>query len=120
WGPYRQDRAPRRPGTAPALGLRAGNDVSSSDRRPASRRRATMLFRPWLDYWKTVSPSRRAPRARTRRPGRPRLSLEPLEDRCVLSADVILQWNQVLLNAVKANGVAPFVFSRDAAIVSAA
>src|SRR5262249_49651500 len=42
------------------------------------------------------------------------------EDRCVLSADVVLEWNQVLLNAAKANGVAPFVFSRDAAIVHAA
>jgi hypothetical protein len=37
-----------------------------------------------------------------------------------LSADVVLEWNQLLLNAVKANGVAPFVFSRDAAIVHAA
>src|SRR5262249_59003601 len=53
-------------------------------------------------------------------PGRPGLSVEPLEDRCLLSADVVLAWNQLLLNAVKANGVAPFVFSRDAAIVSAA
>src|SRR5262245_66394866 len=79
-----------------------------------------MLFRPWLDYWKTGSPGRRTPRVPTRRPGRPRLSVEPLEDRCVLSADVVLEWNQLLLNAAKANGVAPFVFSRDAAIVSAA
>src|SRR5262245_23391040 len=79
-----------------------------------------MLFRPWLDYWKTASPSRRAPRARARRPGRPGLSVEPLEDRCLLSADVVLEWNQLLLNAVKANGVAPFAFSRDAAIVHAA
>ena len=79
-----------------------------------------MLFHLWRDYWKTGSPSRRAPRARTRRPGRPGLSVEPLEDRCLLSADVVLEWNQLLLNTVKANGVLPFVFSRDAAIVHAA
>jgi hypothetical protein len=46
--------------------------------------------------------------------------VEPLEDRCLLSADVVLEWNQLLLNTVKANGVLPFVFSRDAAIVHAA
>src|SRR5262245_30203014 len=79
-----------------------------------------MLFHLWRDYWKTGSPSRRTPRTRTGRPGRPGLSVEPLEDRCLMSVDVVLEWNQLLLNAVKANGVAPFVFSRDAAIVHAA
>src|SRR5262245_45501275 len=79
-----------------------------------------MSSHPLLDCWKAIAPSRRAPRAPARRTVRPGLSVEPLEDRCVLSADVVLEWNQVLLNAVKANSVAPFVFSRDAAIVSAA
>jgi hypothetical protein len=37
-----------------------------------------------------------------------------------LAADVVLEWNQLLLNAVKANAVAPFAFSRDAAIVHTA
>jgi hypothetical protein len=46
--------------------------------------------------------------------------VEPLEDRGLLSADVVLEWNQLLLNTVKANGVLPFVLSRDAAIVHAA
>jgi membrane-associated phospholipid phosphatase len=76
-----------------------------------------MLFRPWPGYCKSISPSRRA---RTRRPGRPRLSVEPLEDRCVLSADVVLQWNQVLLDTAKADRVLPVAFPRDAAIVHSA
>jgi hypothetical protein len=46
--------------------------------------------------------------------------LEPLEDRCVPSADVVLEWDQALLDAAKANGVSPLSFTRDAAIVSAA
>ncbi|HYT94495.1 MAG TPA: LEPR-XLL domain-containing protein [Gemmataceae bacterium] len=79
-----------------------------------------MSSHPLLDCWKAISPSRRVPRAPARRTVRPRLSVEPLEDRCLLSADVVLEWNQLLLNAVKANGVAPFAFSRDAAIVHAA
>jgi hypothetical protein len=35
WGPYRQ-ASPHRPGTAPALGLRVGNDVSLWYRKPIS------------------------------------------------------------------------------------
>jgi hypothetical protein len=111
---------PHRPGLAPALGLRAGLMTLPLYRRPPSRRRATMLFHRWLDYWKTVSPRRRAPRTRTRRPGRPRLAVEPLEDRCLLSADVVLEWNQVLLDTFKADRVLPLYFSRDAAIVHGA
>jgi hypothetical protein len=43
--------------------------------------------------------SRRAPRgtAAARRP----LSLEPLEDRCLLSGDVVLEWNAIALDALK-------------------
>jgi hypothetical protein len=51
---------------------------------------------------------------------RPPLLLEPLEDRCLLSGDVVLEWNQVLLNTIKANKVSPLFFTRDAAIVHAA
>src|SRR5437764_349230 len=67
----------------------------------------------------TLLRPRKVPRRRpVPEPCRPRV--EPLEDRCLPSADVVLEWNRLLLNAVKANSVAPFVFSRDAAIVSAA
>src|SRR5262245_43674213 len=49
-----------------------------------------------------------------------RLHLERLEDRCLPSADVVLQWNQVLLDTFKADRVLPLFFARDAAIVHAA
>src|SRR3954463_9494570 len=89
-------------------------------RRPPSRRRATMLLHPWLDYLKSVCRRRRGPRARTRGPRPPQVSLEPLEDRSLPSADVVLQWNQVFLDTFKADRVLPLYFARDAAIVHAA
>jgi membrane-associated phospholipid phosphatase len=46
--------------------------------------------------------------------------VEPLEERCVPSADVVLAWNQVLLDTFKADRLLPLLFTRDAAIVSAA
>src|SRR5262245_23469171 len=72
-------QASHRPGTAPALGLRAGNDVSPVYRRPKGE--LTMSFE---DLFKslTLTSSRRRP---ARRPSSARLSLEALEDRCVLS-----------------------------------
>jgi hypothetical protein len=79
-----------------------------------------MLLRPWLGYLKSVFPRRHGARARALRPGRPRLSLETLEGRCLPSADVVLQWNQVLLDTIKADRVLPVFFSREAAIVHAA
>ncbi len=79
-----------------------------------------MLLRTWLDYLKSVAPRRRAPRARAPRPGRPRGSLERLEDRCLMSADVVLEWNQVLLDTCKADRVLPLYVPRVTAIVSAA
>src|SRR5947209_8107014 len=85
--------------------------TSSLYRRPTSRRSATMLSHPWLDRRKTASPRRRAPRP---------LSVERLEDRCLPSADVVLEWNQVLLDTVKADRVLPVLVPRDLAIVSAA
>jgi membrane-associated phospholipid phosphatase len=48
------------------------------------------------------------------------LFVESLEDRCVPSADVVLEWNQVLLDTFKADRLLPLLFTRDAAIVSAA
>ena len=49
-----------------------------------------------------------------------RLQVESLEERCLLSADVVLEWNQLMLDTVKANHVSPILITRDAAIVSAA
>jgi membrane-associated phospholipid phosphatase len=57
------------------------------------------------------APGRRQPR---------RLHLEALEDRCLLSADVVLEWNQLLLDTAKANKVSPILITRDLAIESAA
>jgi hypothetical protein len=48
------------------------------------------------------------------------LSLESLEDRCLPSADVVLQWNQVYLDTYKADRGAGVFFPRGAAIVHAA
>src|SRR5262245_30862612 len=64
-------------------------------------------------------PQHRRTRAAGRRAGsRPRL--EPLDDRCLLSADVVLEWNQVLLDTLKADRLLPLYFAREAAIVHAA
>ena len=46
--------------------------------------------------------------------------VELLEDRCLLSADVVLEWNQVLLDTLKADRLLPLYLARDAAIVHAA
>src|SRR5439155_7924270 len=58
-------------------------------------------------------------RAASRRAGfRPRL--EPLEDRCQPSANVVLEWNQLALHAVGQARVSPPVASRALAITQAA
>src|SRR5438045_1154616 len=46
--------------------------------------------------------------------------LEPLEDRCVPSANVVLEWNQLALHAVGQARVSPVVGSRALAITQAA
>jgi hypothetical protein len=79
-----------------------------------------MLLRPWLGHLKSVLPRRHAARARAQRPGRPKLCLETLEGRCLPSADVVLQWNQVYLDTYKADRGAGVFFPRGAAIVHAA
>ena len=55
-------------------------------------------------------------------PPRPRcrLQLEPLEDRLAPSADMVIQWNQHLLDAVRTAGTPPTAVSRIMAITQAA
>src|SRR5213595_3745533 len=49
-----------------------------------------------------------------------RLRVEPLEDRCLPSANVVLEWNQLALHAVGQARVSPVVASRALAITQAA
>ncbi len=67
----------------------------------------------------TATRARRAPPDRPRRVHR-RLRLEPLEDRCTPAANVVIEWNQVLLDTFKADRPAPLPAIRDLAIVHAA
>src|SRR5438067_12400289 len=48
------------------------------------------------------------------------LTVEPLEDRCLLSANVVLEWNQLAVHAVGQARVNPVVASRALAITQAA
>jgi membrane-associated phospholipid phosphatase len=48
------------------------------------------------------------------------LRVEPLEDRCLPSANVVLEWNQLALHAIGQARVSPVVASRDLAITQAA
>src|SRR5215831_14051336 len=59
-------------------------------------------------------PSPRHP-VRTRR-----LSIEALEDRCLPSTDVVLQWNQAVLDAIRADKPTIGFLTRDLAIVQSA
>src|SRR5438067_8529522 len=68
-----------------------------------------------------LRPAPSLPRARAagRRAGfRPRL--EPLDDRCLPSANVVLEWNQLALHAVGQARLSPVFVSRDLAITQAA
>ena len=48
------------------------------------------------------------------------LRVEPLEDRCMPSANVILEWNQLALDAIRQTNASPVVASRALAITQAA
>src|SRR5205807_4913152 len=84
-----------RPGTAPALGLRAGNGVISNV--PQTEGDFTMRLRKQSVF-----------------------RVEPLEDRCLLSANVVLEWNQLALHAIGQARVSPVVAPRALAITQAA
>ena len=68
---------------------------------------------------------RRAPQPCTtqslsRRKRSPRLIIEALEDRCLLSADAVLQWNQAVLQAIRNDKPSIGFETRDLAIVQTA
>src|SRR6516162_1714971 len=71
--------------------------------------------------WHLMRTSRRlAPRDRScRRPSR-RPGVESLEERCLLSADVVLQWNQAVLQAIRNDKPTIGFVTRDLAIVQTA
>jgi hypothetical protein len=83
---------PQRPGITPALGLRAGKVANFISEQTMSSKEKSMWFQSVLDYVKPGSaqtrPSwarrvqRRTPRARR---AKCQLSIEALEDRCLLS-----------------------------------
>jgi membrane-associated phospholipid phosphatase len=97
----------------PALGLRAEVD----GRFVVPQIDSTMEIR--------TMPSPFSPRYRSKRPidwGRRtvRPELQLLEARCLLAANVVVEWNQVFLDTFKADRVLPLYFAREAAIVHAA
>src|SRR3954454_4108522 len=74
-----------------------------------------------LQLWSgTRAPKPRTPRDRSRRPQARRPIIELLDERCLLSADVVIQWNQAVLAAIR-NDKPPIGFvTRDLAIVQTA
>src|SRR5262245_55477406 len=83
-------QAPHRPGTAPALGLRAGNDVPHSIADQPRKGELTMSFNSWLQNLRSALAPGRGQRDHKRRgslrAATHRPNLEGLEDRCVPSA----------------------------------
>src|SRR3989442_15694807 len=62
-----------------------------------------------------------APRARNRRPRAARRPIfESLDERCLLSADVVIQWNQAVLAAIRNDKPTIGFLTRDLAIVQSA
>jgi uncharacterized protein (TIGR03118 family) len=62
----------------------------------------------------------RTARVRSRRPRTSRLSLESLDERCLLSADAVIQWNQAVLTAIRHDKPTIGFVTRDLAIVHTA
>jgi uncharacterized protein (TIGR03118 family) len=75
----------------------------------------------WTYLWHRFrTPPSPARRGRNRRHHSRRLSVESLEQRCLLSADVVLQWNQAVLAAIRADKPTIGFVTRDLAIVHTA
>src|SRR5262245_56116782 len=75
-----------------------------------------------LKYLVTRGIRQKRPLGSNRSNRRPALSpsVEALEDRLVLSGDMVLRWNDALLAALRTAGQSPTVTTRFAAIVQAA
>jgi membrane-associated phospholipid phosphatase len=69
---------------------------------------------------RTATQPLEAPRDRRRRPATCRPCLEALEDRCLLSGDVVLEWNQLALSVIRQTKASPLGGARDMAIMHAA
>src|SRR4051794_37185153 len=65
-------------------------------------------------------PKSRVPRDRIHRARACRPVIESLDQRCLLSADVVIQWNQTVLAAIRADKPALGFLTRDLAIVQSA
>src|SRR5262245_2222455 len=68
----------------------------------------------------SLYPHGRLAASNRKRPPACRPRLEPLEERCVLSSDVVLEWNQLALNAIGQARINPLLASRALAITQAA
>src|SRR5689334_22738649 len=116
-GPYRQASPPparHRPG---ARSARRGRCLPTLP-QTVPERETPMTLRSILAARRPATPRPKA-RAAGRRAGfRPRL--EPLDDRCLPSANVVLEWNQLAVHAVGQARVSPVVGSRALAITQAA
>jgi uncharacterized protein (TIGR03118 family) len=66
------------------------------------------------------TPQSRAPRVPNRRKSSHRLSVEALEERFLMAADVVLQWNQAVLAAIRNDKPTIGFVTRDLAIVHTA
>src|SRR6266571_3546281 len=71
-----------------------------------------MLTHLWHRFRTSLS---RLPRGQRRR-----LRIELLEDRCLPAADVVLQWNQAVLQAIRNDKPTIGILTRDLAIVQTA
>jgi membrane-associated phospholipid phosphatase len=70
-----------------------------------------MFTKRWSRTGKPVRHGRR---------GRTRLTIEALEDRILLTGDMVLRWNEAMIAAVRTAGQSPPVAARSAALVQAA
>src|SRR5438876_150618 len=75
-----------------------------------------MLTHPWHGRTRKYA----ALRERSRWRHVCRLAVESLEDRCLLSTNVVIQWNQAVLNAIRADRPTIGFVTRDLAIVHSA
>jgi uncharacterized protein (TIGR03118 family) len=76
-----------------------------------------MLFQLWTGSRAKMYQSRRA---RDRRPRGRRPIIESLDERCLLSADAVIQWNQAVLTAIRHDKPTIGFVTRDLAIVHTA